>query len=245
MLSARTLLQTVFLTLAVLGLAGTRAAQAQSVLYNTLGGSDDIRTAYLSAYGIGLGGDYFVPVEPIHLSSAGDAITSITVYGVHLGRDNSGHFVDTPLNYDDYSAQIFSSLDAARQNPSQGDLGGLLSSSITPYMIEDGHQFYAFTYTTATPVVVPIDFLISATTYSPIGGFTGFFYWSFGNSSARPGTIISNDSNNGRVIPGLGAKIEGNQVVPVPEASTTVSLGLLVALGLSGTLVAKCKKSKA
>ena len=85
-------------------------------------------------------------------------------------------------------------------------------------------------------------------TFTPPPGSAGNQWGTFGldfiaTGSTTPITIIGTQSTGGQFIGLDNVSVTPN--APVPEASTTISLGLLLMLGLGGVTVAKKRRSAA
>ncbi len=136
---------------------------------------------------------------------------------------------------------------------------GVGTDSITQNLSTVANQTYTLSFVAdagGIPTPPELDVTFGGTTLAPIfvpvNGFAGpppgnnsrFTSYSFTVTATGPFTGLSftapNTLNN---TPGL--ELDDIVVAPVPEASTTVSFGLLLALGLGGMMVAARRKKAA
>ena len=212
---------------AALAMGLTTEAKAQTAVYNTLPGFSTGVNDASSSMSL-FGGSYSITYQPVHLNQSGDLINQLEIIGI-FGTKDSGVFVQSDPNLSTYTANIFSSMDAAKANPFQGDVGQMTNVTFGDYGPAFGHEYTTFTFNSAQPIQVGNDFVVSV--FSTDIPFKGSLSWSLtGDASAEKAVFLSSGAQNGFVFP-QGATLKIGAAPPaVPEFGTDVGLAAGIAI---------------
>ena len=206
-------------------------AHAQVILLSNLNSSTVGRSTSLNASGNGM-------FAPPNSKAAGFMMPASTSYILNA--------VNLNLQFSDSASIPFVAIyaDNGLNNP------GTLLTALTDPTITGGSGIFSFTPPSPFTLIAGTEYWIVANNQSTQ---PGSFFWLSSEPDAPTGIATSTGYRIGDYAPPPQDpssvfnkySVVGTALAAVPEASTTVSFGLLLALGLGGVVIAKKKKAAA